>query len=119
MQDARPLTFRDRTPTTTRAMSQHVHASPRAGPSPMPTARRHPRGGRPRPRESHLSPLAGIAAGHDLGSHANVVGAVTQVTAELDGDVHLRIEGDGACVVVEIIPELPVPAPHVGERITA
>ena len=63
--------------------------------------------------------VATIAAGRYGATHASVIGDVTQVTRELDGDVHIRIEGTGAFIVAEIIPELPVGAPHVGERITA
>ena len=44
---------------------------------------------------------------------------MTQVTRELDGDFHIRIEGEGAFMVAEIIPELPISPPHVGQRITA
>ena len=71
------------------------------------------------PRDYHLATLAELAAGRVRGSHAAVLGDVTQVTGELDGDIHLRIEADGAFVVAEITPELPIPPPHIGEQITA
>ena len=63
--------------------------------------------------------VARITAGRYGATHAAVIGDVTQVTRELDGDVHIRIEGHGAFIVAEIIPELPAAAPHVGARITA
>jgi hypothetical protein len=38
----------------------------------------------------------------------------------LDGDIHIVLKApDGAFVVLEIIPELPIPAPHDDDRITA
>jgi len=60
-----------------------------------------------------------IASGHYTSTHAAVFGDVTQVSNELDGDIHLRIEAGGAFIVAEIIPEFPLSPPHVGQRITA
>ena len=71
------------------------------------------------PLEFALTPVATIAGGHFRSTHATIVGDVTQVTRELDGDIHLRIEGPGAFIVAEIMPELPLSPPHIGERITA
>lgn len=71
------------------------------------------------PAEFSGTSIATIAGGHYTATHAAVVGDVTQVTHELDGDIHIRVEGDGAFVVCEIIPEIPLPPPHVGQRITA
>jgi hypothetical protein len=48
-----------------------------------------------------------------------VVGDVTQVSYELDGDYHARVQGRGAFLVVEIMPEFPLTLPHVGQEITA
>ncbi len=63
--------------------------------------------------------VATIAAGRYPATHAAVIGDVTQVTRELDGDIHIRIQGLRAFIVAEIIPEFPATAPHIGERITA
>ncbi|TMK45999.1 MAG: phosphatase PAP2 family protein [Actinobacteria bacterium] len=63
--------------------------------------------------------IATIAGGRYSATHASVVGDVTEVTRELDGDIHIRVEGSGAFIVAEIIPELPIDPPHVGQQITA
>jgi undecaprenyl-diphosphatase len=60
-----------------------------------------------------------IAAGKSRATYATVVGDVTQVSHELDGDYHIRVEGSGAFLVLEIMPEFPVAPPHIGEEITA
>jgi undecaprenyl-diphosphatase len=74
----------------------------------------------PRPPDAYPgTSIDVIAGGHYAATHAAVVGDVTQVTRELDGDIHLRVEGSGAFIVAEIIPEFPLPAPHVGQEITA
>jgi membrane-associated phospholipid phosphatase len=60
-----------------------------------------------------------LAAGRWRPTRARVYGQVTYVNRELDGDVHVVLKApDGAFVVLEIIPELPIPAPH-DDRITA
>jgi len=71
------------------------------------------------PAEFSGSDIATIASGRYRATHATVEGDVTQVSRELDGDIHVRLEGRGAFVVLEIIPELPLEPPHVGQRITA
>ncbi len=71
------------------------------------------------PGEYPAANIPSIAAGAYTATHATVVGDVTQVTRELDGDIHLRIESGGSFLVAEIIPEFPLAPPHVGQRITA
>ncbi len=63
--------------------------------------------------------ISAIASGRSRATYATVVGDVTQVTHELDGDYHIRIEGSGAFIVAEIQPEFPLAPPHVGQQITA
>jgi undecaprenyl-diphosphatase len=61
-----------------------------------------------------------MAAGRWRPTRTRVYGQVTYVNRELDGDVHIVLKApDGAFVVLEIIPELPIPAPHDDDRITA
>ncbi len=61
-----------------------------------------------------------LAAGRWRPTRARVYGQVTYVNRELDGDVHVVLKApDGAFVVLEIIPELPIRAPHDDDRITA
>ena len=61
-----------------------------------------------------------LAAGRWRATRARVYGQVTYVNRELDGDVHVVLKApDGAFVVLEIIPELPIHAPHDDDRITA
>jgi undecaprenyl-diphosphatase len=61
-----------------------------------------------------------LAAGRWRPTRARVYGQVTYVNRELDGDVHVVLKApDGAFVVLEIIPELPIGAPHDDDRITA
>ena len=71
------------------------------------------------PEEYQTISIEKIAAGKARATHATVVGTVTQVSHELDGDYHIRIEGKGAFIVLEIMPEFPVAAPHLGQQITA
>jgi hypothetical protein len=63
--------------------------------------------------------LETIAAGHSRATYAAVVGDVTQVSHELDGNYHIRVQSDGAFLVLEIQPEFPIDPPHIGEQITA
>jgi hypothetical protein len=61
-----------------------------------------------------------LAAGRWRPTRARVYGQVTYVNRELDGDVHVVLKApDGSFIVLEIIPELPIPAPHDDDRITA
>jgi undecaprenyl-diphosphatase len=71
------------------------------------------------PSEYGTIPIETIAAGKSRATHATVVGDVTQVTHELDGDYHIRVEGQSAFLVLEIMPEFPLTAPRVGQQITA
>lgn len=71
------------------------------------------------PAEYATIPIETIAAGKSRSTYATVVGDVTQVSHELDGDYHIRVEGHGAFLVLEIMPEFPLAPPHVGEQITA
>jgi len=71
------------------------------------------------PTEYQTIPIETIAAGKSSATYATVVGDVTQVSHELDGDYHIRVEGQGAFLVLEIMPEFPIAPPHVGEAITA
>ncbi|HZD67790.1 MAG TPA: phosphatase PAP2 family protein [Actinomycetes bacterium] len=61
-----------------------------------------------------------LAAGRWRPTRARVYGQVTYVNREFDGDIHVVLKApDGSFVVLEIIPELPIPAPHDDDRITA
>jgi len=61
-----------------------------------------------------------LAAGHWRPTRARVYGQVTYVNREFDGDIHVVLKApDGSFVVLEIIPELPIAAPHDDDRITA
>lgn len=62
--------------------------------------------------------LENIAEGRYKATHAAVTGDVSQVTRELDGDIHIRIQAGGAFIVAEIIPELPFAPPHIGQIVT-
>jgi hypothetical protein len=63
--------------------------------------------------------ISEIAGGHYQSAHASVLGDVTQVTHEVDGDIHVLIQAGRAFLVAEIIPEFPLPLPRTGEEITA
>ena len=53
-----------------------------------------------------------LAAGRWRPTRARVYGQVTYVNRELDGDIHIVLKApDGAFLVLEIIPDLPMPAP--------
>ena len=71
------------------------------------------------PAEYATIPIGTIAAGKSRSTYATVLGDVTQVSHELDGDYHIRVQGNGAFLVLEIMPEFPLAPPHVGEKITA
>ena len=71
------------------------------------------------PSEYATIPIETIAAGKSRATYATVVGDVTQVSHELDGDYHIRVEGQAAFLVLEIMPEFPLAPPHIGEQITA
>ncbi len=71
------------------------------------------------PAEYATIPIHTIAAGQSRATYATVVGVVTQVSHELDGDYHIRVEGQGAFLVLEIMPEFPLVPPHIGQQVTA
>jgi len=71
------------------------------------------------PPEYATVPISTIAAGQSSTTYATVVGDVSQVSHELDGDCHIRVQAQGAFLVLEIMPEFPLAPPHVGEEITA
>jgi undecaprenyl-diphosphatase len=71
------------------------------------------------PGEYPATTVVALAAGDYSATHAAVAGDVTQVSRELDGDFHVRVEAGGSFIVVEIIPEFPLAPPHVGQRVTA
>jgi hypothetical protein len=75
-------------------------------------------------------PLADLAAGKWLRPRATVEGIVGRVTTEADGDVHIVLLEEPSKgkpgllyarmvqrVICEIVPEFPLPAPKVGDRI--
>lgn len=52
-------------------------------------------------------------------THVEIVGMVTLVRAEDDGDKHFRVADEhGHFVVCEIIPAMPLAVPQVGQRVT-
>jgi undecaprenyl-diphosphatase len=71
------------------------------------------------PAEYATIAIQAIAAGKSRATYAAVVGDVTQVSHELDGDYHIRVQGQGAFLVLEIMPEFPLAPPHIGQQITA
>lgn len=71
------------------------------------------------PAEFATIPIPTIAAGTSRATYAAVVGDVTQVSHELDGDYHIRVQAQGAFLVLEIMPEFPLAPPHIGQQITA
>lgn len=78
--------------------------------------------------EVALPDFALAPADAHLPTHLCTVGEVASVRKEKDGDVHVRLcsfssdpalGGWGYCVVLEIIPELPIARPRKGSRIRA
>lgn len=51
-------------------------------------------------------------------THVEMVGKVTLVKKEGDGDIHIRVEDEKGFCVAEIVPAMPVKRPKVGETIT-
>lgn len=79
----------------------------------------------------HVLTIADITADNPIAwkhlrTHIEVTGFVTYVAKEDDGDVHIRVCDSPKvktmdrkrCLVMEIVPALPLPAPKVGERVT-
>lgn len=50
---------------------------------------------------------------------AEVCGPVVYVRKQQDGDYHITLDDGRAQIVLEIIPELPLPVPKKGQRIRA
>ena len=48
---------------------------------------------------------------------ATVIGTVQEVVTSGDGDIHMNIQNKEGTLVVEIIPEYPLPKPNVGDKI--
>jgi hypothetical protein len=72
-----------------------------------------------RSRTYWKTPLDSLAVGHHTHTHAAVTGKVTYVSAESDGDYHIRLTSpSGRFIVAECIPQLPCPHPKVGQTIT-
>ncbi len=64
-------------------------------------------------------PLAKIASGTWVRPRAKITGTVAFIRKEDDGDVHIRLTSGKDRVILEIIPELPVSVPKIGDTITA
>jgi undecaprenyl-diphosphatase len=90
-----------------KAAALRAQAALHAGSAPVP------------PAEYATIPIQTIAAGQSRATYATVVGDVSQVSHELDGDYHIRVQGRGAFLVLEIMPEFPLVPPHTGQQITA
>jgi len=71
------------------------------------------------PSEFATIPIETIAAGGSRATYATVLGDVTQVSHELDGDYHIRVQSRDAFLVLETQPEFPLAPPHIGQQITA
>ena len=59
-----------------------------------------------------------MAAGRNQHTHVQIVGIVTLVRHELDGDTHIKVVGKIGFVIAECIPALPCAKPVVGQRVT-
>lgn len=66
-----------------------------------------------------LKALALAAPADRLHAHLCVTGTVSQVKHEKDDDWHVRLCDSGLCIVLEIVPDIPVSRPAKGSRITA
>jgi hypothetical protein len=60
-----------------------------------------------------------VSGGRFQAPRATVTGTVTTRERQLDGDIEVRLEAGGASLVLEIVPELPLPEPPPGERVAA
>jgi hypothetical protein len=52
-------------------------------------------------------------------THVCTTGTVGMVRRQGDGDVHVRLDDEGAFVMLEIIPTLFLPRPKIGQHIVA
>lgn len=68
-------------------------------------------------RTYHPATVAQLSAGRVTDTHVEVVGCVSLVKREEDGDRHIRITEGNNFIVAECIPALPCASPKVGDRI--
>lgn len=68
-------------------------------------------------RTFHRMPLGRLVA--TSYPRADVCGPVVYVRKQQDGDYHITLDDGRAQIVLEIIPELPLPVPKKGQRIRA
>lgn len=74
--------------------------------------------GLPDPKLYPFVPMAKLAVRDGwVRPRALTEGKVILARSEDDGDFHFAIEGDGVRMVHEIIPEIPLPHPKVGQRV--
>ena len=56
-------------------------------------------------------------------THATVTGIVASTRKQADGDIHVKLctepRGAGACLVLELIPQIPMARPRARQRIEA
>jgi len=65
----------------------------------------------------HRVTIEQLAAGRVPWPYAQLIGRVRMVRTEQDGDLHIKLTGTTAFVVLEVIPEMPLARPTVGARI--
>lgn len=67
-----------------------------------------------------LTTISSLNNGLFWGPRAAVEGTITDTIKAWDGDLHVNIEdAKGNMLVMEIIPEYPLPVPKVGEKVRA
>lgn len=73
-------------------------------------------------RQLPLDKLPADGCGY-VPTHAVVEGIVTSTRKQADGDIHVRLcelpRGAGACIVLELIPQIPLARPKARMRISA
>ena len=67
----------------------------------------------------HRETIEQLAAGRVPWPYVETTGRVRLVRLEDDGDLHIKLSGVTAYVVLEVIPEMPLARPTVGTRIRA
>ena len=68
-------------------------------------------------QERHWHYLSLLQATKTQQTHICTVGPVVYVRKQQDGDWHITLDDGKAKLVVEIIPQLPLPVPKKGDRI--
>src|SRR6478609_6569262 len=63
--------------------------------------------------------LVTAPANAHIHTHVCVTGEVRSVRKEKDGDYHLKLCQGAMCLILEIIPEVPMIKPHKDQRIQA